>query len=75
MYNQTMKNISAKAQPLFENLIIFALIAIIAMGVYKLVLKWTHKEPVRQTAKIHKAIEAPSKELCSFMMKQCQGKY
>lgn len=68
-----MKKFNIKAQNLFENLITFALIAIIAVGVFKLVKKWTHKEPPKQPAKAHKIMDTPSKELCSFMMKQCQA--
>ena len=63
-----------KAQVIFENLIIAALIAIIAVGVYKLYKKWPAPEPPKAQSKAHKIIDAPSKELCSFMMKQCQGK-
>lgn len=71
-----MKSLTKNAQPVFEALIIIALIAIIAVGVYKLVKNWTvPEEEPKQSTKIHSVIDKPSKELCSFMMKQCQGKY
>ena len=63
-----------KTQVIFENLIIVALVAIIAIGIYKLVNKWTSPEPPKTPSKAHKIIDAPSKELCSFMMKQCQSR-
>ena len=64
-----------KSQVIFENLIILALVAIIAIGIYKLVHKWTSPQPPKTQPKAHKIIDAPSKELCSFMMKQCQGRF
>lgn len=70
-----MKNLSKTAQSFIEYLIIFVLIAIIAVGVYKLANKWSAKAEGSKSGKVHQIIDRPSKELCSFMMKQCQGRY
>lgn len=70
-----IKNLSVKAQTIVENLIVVALIAIIAVGVYKLVKNWTQKDTPKPAVKSHKIMDAPSKELCTFMMKQCQMRF
>lgn len=70
-----MKNITEKAQSIFENLIVLALITIIAVGVYKLLNKWTHKEAPKPAKAHAKIMDTPSKELCSFMMKQCHSRF
>jgi hypothetical protein len=66
-----MKNISEKLQLFLEHLLIVVLVAIIIIGSYQLYKKWTKEEIAHKPAKAHGIIDAPTKELCSFMMKQC----
>lgn len=71
-----MKKLTQNAQPVIEMLITLFLLGIIITGSYKLYKKWTNPaESTKQNSKIHSVIDKPSKELCSFMMKQCRGRY
>ena len=70
-----MKNLSKTAQTIIEYIILLLLLSIIIVGIYKLANKWIEKKHPQKCAKIQKIIDAPSKELCTFMMKQCQSRY
>ncbi len=70
-----MKDLPSSAQSAIEYGVVALLIVIIIAGSYKLYKNWTAPEPVKtQQANMYKnkkLFEKPSKELCSYVTKQC----
>lgn len=70
-----MKDLPSSAQSAIEYGVVVLLVVIIIAGSYKLYKNWTTPEPVQthQTTliKSKKLMEKPSKELCSYVTKQC----
>lgn len=70
-----MKDLPSSAQSAIEYGVVVLLVVIIIAGSYKLYKKWTMSETAQthQTAlvKSKKLMEKPSKELCSYVAKQC----
>ncbi len=74
-----MKDLQESTQTAIEYVVLFFLIIIIFAGSYKLYKKWITPETTKNHSvnlKIgNKIIEKPSKELCSYITKQCKAKY
>lgn len=72
-----MKDLQFSAKSAVEYGVVVLLVVIIIGGSYKLYKNWTSPEPVKTHNPVtnKKLFEKPSKDLCDYVVNQCNAKY